>query len=323
MASTIQKAEYLSVNQKNKISYYIWSPQEGPIKGIVQISHGMCEYVFRYNDFANFLCDNGFIVCGNDHLGHGASVLPGDPMGFFDYEGGHNLLSQDLKILTDLVKSRYGGLPYFLLGHSMGSFVARDYMSKFAYELDGVLLSGTAGPNLLADIGISIAENQISTKGPKAKSPKLDHLFFGGYNKKIRSPRTKFDWLSRDESVVEKYIQDPWCGYLFTTTGYRDEALLLKKVNHSMWAKTVPSHLPVFLFSGNQDPVGGYGKGVTKVYHQLKRAGVADITLKLYEGGRHEMLNETNRQDVYLDVLDWLTNHLPSPAAPADIPASF
>lgn len=312
MPSSIQKEEFLSVNQKNKIAYYIWSPQEGPVKGIVQISHGMCEYVFRYNDFANFLCDHGFIVCGNDHLGHGASVLPGDPMGFFDYEGGHNLLSQDLKILTDIMKARYGNLPYFLLGHSMGSFVARDYMSKFAFGLDGVILSGTAGPNPLIDLGISIAESQISSKGPKAKSAKLDKLFFSGYNKRIRTPRTKFDWLSRDEEAVEKYMQDPWCGFLFTTTGFRDEATLLKKVNHSLWAKTIPVTLPVFIFSGDQDPVGGYGKGVAKVYRQLLRAGVKDVTLKLYEGGRHEMLNETNRQEVYMDVLDWLNLHLPN-----------
>ena len=300
--------KYISSNNNDFIKYFIFYPEEPP-KAVLQISHGMCEYIERYEPFADFLTSKGIIVCGNNHLGHKGSAERDEELGYFAPKDGWTYLAKDLHKLTELMKDKHPRLPYFLLGHSMGSFVARDYISKFGDELDGVLISGTSGNNPLSGFGILLANILIKTKGGKYRSNLLNKASFAGYNK-YTEKRTKSDWLTRDQSIIDKYIDDKYCNFIFTAKGFNDLFHLLNYVSSDEWPLLIPKELPVYIFSGDKDPVGSYGKGVKEVYDKLASAGLKDVSLKLYEGGRHEMLNETNRQEVYEDILKWLSERI-------------
>lgn len=296
---------YPSSNGTAIVSAKLFFPAEADVKAIVQISHGMCEYIDRYRDFAEFLCAKGFLVCGNDHIGHRHSVADASQLGFFAEQGGDHFLVRDVHELTTQMRERFPDTPCFLLGHSMGSFVARCCLAEFGGEYDGALISGTGGPNPLAGSGQLLAEMLCKTGGAKKRGKLLDNLAFGGYNKRFEH-RTDKDWLTRDKTVVDAYLADPFCSFRFTNAGFRDLFALTALCNAPAWAASLPRDLPVLLFSGEDDPVGDYGAGVRKVYESMKAAGMSDVTLKLYKSGRHEMLNEINHTEVYTDVYDWL-----------------
>lgn len=280
--------------------------QEDEIKGIVQICHGMAEHSGRYDEFARFLSSNGFAVFINDHLGHGLSVKNDSELGYFGDKTGRHDLVNDVKLLTDIARSTYPDKPFFIFGHSMGSFIARRYTEKFGMNIDGAIFCGTSGTNPAAGIAVKIAEFVASRKGVHHRSEFINKIAFGGYNKHVGEKRTDFDWLTRDESIVDAYIADPKCGFLFTAAGYRDLFDILHSVSTRSWYNNVPFILPILLISGTEDPVGEYGKGVRQVFHDLKKTGHKDVTLKLYENDRHEILNELNKQQVFDDVLSWL-----------------
>lgn len=305
------KGSFLSTDGVTKIACYFYEPQVEPI-GVLQISHGMCEYLERYEEFADFLCSKGFIVCGNDHLGHGATANNSENLGFFAEKGGADYLPEDVFQLTRIAKKRYPGQPYFLLGHSMGSFIARQYLALHGGELDGAILCGTAGPNPALGAGQKMASLLVSTGHGKHRSSFLNRLAFGSYNHRFDAPKSQYAWLSREESIVRKYEQDPLCSFVFTASGFRDLFTLLGKVSAKDWAGKVPKDLPIFLIAGEDDPVGNYGKGVRQVERMLRNAGIRDLSCRLYPGGRHEILNETNRQEVYEDVWKWLQTHVDS-----------
>lgn len=277
----------------------------GEVIGIFQIAHGMAEHSERYREFAQHLCSRGYAVFLSDHIGHGKSVSDNEHLGYFGEEKGEETLVEDIYGLTLLIKAKYPQVPIFLFGHSMGSFVARSYASKYGNELTGTIFCGTSGPNPGASIGALIASVIADKKGAFYRSEFINNLAFGSYNKKIKPSRTPFDWLTRDESIVDAYIADPLCGYLFTAAGYRDMFKLLKQVSAKTWYKQIPSDLNILLISGNADPVGDYGKGVNEVYKLLKSSAHSFVSLKLYDDCRHEILNELNRQDVYSDIADW------------------
>lgn len=280
---------------------------EGEVKGIVQICHGMAEHCKRYDEFARFLCKNGYAVFINDHLGHGNSVARDEELGFFGESSGVGDLVNDAKILSDLARSLHPDKPFFIFGHSMGSFIARKYTEKFGMNIDGAVFCGTSGTNPAAGIAVKIADFIGSKKGYTHRSEFINKIAFGGYNKRVEEKRTDFDWLTRDESAVDRYIEDPKCGFLFTCAGYRDLFTLLKSVSQRSWYENVPFILPILLIAGAEDPVGEYGKGVKQVFRDLKKTGHKDVSLKLYENDRHEILNELNRHQVYDDVLSWLS----------------
>jgi alpha-beta hydrolase superfamily lysophospholipase len=302
------EASFLSTNGTDEITYYIYST-ENP-KAILQISHGMCEYINRYEPFAAFLNANGIIMCGNDHLGHGESARLKGSLGYFANENGWRYLAEDLRKTKELTEAAYPDLPYFLLGHSMGSFVARDYLTKYGTGLAGAIISGTSGGEKLADIGLLMARRIKNSHGEKYRSKFLSGLAFKGYTKKYDDVQSGYDWLSKDRNIINDYAKNPLCNFTFTTSGFIDLFTLLKHVSTLEWAHKVPKALPVYMISGAMDPVGAYGKGVGKVYERLKKAGVKDLELKLYKDGRHEMLNELNKEDVYKDILLWLEKHL-------------
>lgn len=276
--------------------------------GVVQIAHGMAEHHERYEQFIEFLNQNGFIVYINDHLGHGKSAANENELGYFGKEAGYNNLVEDMKKLTDIAKAENPGIPFILFGHSMGSMLARLYTERYGNELDGVIYCGTTGPNPAASMGISVTKAIAKIKGDHYRSKLIDKLAFGTYNNKINPKRTSFDWLSTDDEIVDKYIADPLCGFLFTAYGYRDLMSLILLISRSEWYSSVPSSLPIFIIAGNEDPVGAYGKGIKTVYDELVNSKHTAISLKLYDGMRHEILNEPAKNDVYNDILSWLNN---------------
>ncbi len=298
---------FIFENKDNiKIYVYQWIPEK-PIRGIIQISHGMAERAGRYRNFAKAMTDAGFVVYANDHRGHGKSAKSMEALGYISDTDGFNDMVIDMKTLTSIIKKENPGLPIILLGHSMGSFLAQAYIQRYGDDLNGLILSGSNGkPNSAINMGILIAKVIMITKGRKASGKILDHLSMGNYNKKIRPVKTKFDWLSRDAKQVKEYIDDPYCGTIFPVSFFYDLFWGMKEISKKQNLKQVPKNLPIYLFSGKEDPVGAYGKGVIRLYKMYKAQGVEDITCHLYTGGRHEMLHETNKQQVIQHILDWL-----------------
>lgn len=310
---------FKSANGVSNVAYYILMPEDVAPRGIVQLCHGMCEYFSRYTVFAKYLCGLGFIVCGNDHVGHGASVTRSAELGMFASRDGWKYLVRDAEQLTDLMQQRYPDLPYFMLGHAMGSLIARLYMAEYGARLAGCILSGTSGPNPAAPTCARVADSLARSRGVTYRSGFLSTLSLRGYNRKIKNPHTAFDWLSRDEDVVALYQSDEKCNFIFTAAGFRDLFTLSIKANGMHTFRATPRAMPLLLISGDRDPVGKYGDGVRRVVQLYRSAGLRNIDVVFYKNARHEILNELNRLDVFGDISRWLEQQL---AAIAEAAAS-
>ena len=284
-----------------------WTPAGRTVTGVVQIAHGVAEYGGRYAPFARYLCSHGYVVVANDHLGHGRSVIEGCPMVYLGDEDGWRHVVDDMEALRRQVSRVFPDKPYFLFGHSMGSFLSRTHLICYPGVLDGCILCGTGhqSPVLIAG-GKLIADREIRRLGRKAFSVKADKLAFGAYNQHFQPARTRFDWISANEANVDAYIADPLCGGDTTLGLFRDMLDGLSIITKQSQMNKMDKELPVLFISGDQDPVGDMGKGVEKAYRCFRKAGLRDVSMKLYHGLRHEILNETGRQYVYRDVLDWL-----------------
>ena len=289
-----------------------WLPENSKdIKAVVQLAHGMAEHILRYGRFAEFLNKHGFAVYGNDHRGHGKTAGVMENVGYFADEDGFGKVVKDMVQLTIQIEEKHPDIPVFLFGHSMGSLLSRNYLLQNGEKLKGAILSGTMGdPGLLGKVGLMIAKMESKLKGRKHKSPLLDKLSFGKFNGAFKPNRTDFDWLSRDNDEVDKYVNDPYCGTVFSIRFFKDLINGLEFVNKKSHAQMLRNDLPMYLFSGENDPVSKNGKQVYDVYNMYKDAGIKDIEMKLYLNGRHEMLNEINKEEVYSDVLNWLNKHL-------------
>jgi alpha-beta hydrolase superfamily lysophospholipase len=304
-------------SDKKEIFTHGWLPENASgkpvksgIKAIVQVAHGMAEHSARYERFAQYLTKNNFGVYANDHRGHGQTAGTMENCGYFADTNGWDLVVNDMHCLTMKIKKNHPDIPLFLFGHSMGSFLCRDYMFTHGKDTAGVILSATAGdPGLLGRVGMMISKIESMIRGKKTKSPLLDKLSFGNFNKTFEPARTKFDWLSSDEAEVDKYVDDPFCGQIFTAGFFNDLLRGIKKINTPFNIDLIPKDLPVYLFCGKNDPVGDFTKGVQNVYDSYEKAGIKDLKLKFYENGRHEMLNEINREMVFADIINWLKLH--------------
>ena len=291
-----------------EIHIYEWRPDDKQtIKGVIQIAHGMAEHAARYTDFAGYLCKQGFAVYANDHRGHGKTAGDLKHVGYLARKKGWDKLVGDIEMLTKEIMTRHESLPLFLMGHSLGSFAVRSLLIRRDVPVSGVIISGTADdPGVMGGLGKFITRFLMLFYSSRHPSSFMDAMSFGAYNKAFKPNRTKFDWLSRDPEQVDQYINDHYCGGIFSLKFFDDMLggmLFISKVENM---RKMDHSLPLLMFSGDQDPVGGQGKGVKAVYHKLKKAGMQHITFKLFEGGRHEMINETNRQEVYKLVLDWI-----------------
>ena len=287
------------------LAYRIYEP-EGEIRAVVQISHGMCEYVGRYEEYAEHLCSLGIVLAGNDHPGHGESAASEDDFGYFAKENGVDLAIEGLKTMSELLLERYAGKPLILLGHSMGSFLCRIYLTKYAENLAGAIVMGTGGPGAPTGAGIALANIIAGLRGDRHRSKLLRSIQQAGYLKRCGKGADRTDWLTRDRGVVEKYNNDKYCNYIFTVSGYRDLFRMLEAVSVEDWATKVPTDLPILLISGEDDPVGSYGKGVCAVAGALAHAGAQKLKTVLIPGARHEVLNETDRGDTYALIDGWI-----------------
>ena len=281
-----------------------WMPADG-VKAIFQISHGMAEHGERYEDFASYLCEKGFAVVVEDHMGHGKSISTDDDLGYFGENNGWDALVEDERAVTELVKADFPDVPIIFFGHSMGSFVAREYILRYGTDerIKGAIFCGTSGKNPAAAIAIHLADAIAKTKGGRHRSEFINKMAFSPYNMKTEK-RTAFDWLSTDKSQIDKYVDDKYCGFVFTAAGYKDLFTILTKISGKDWYAKLPK-LPILLSAGDMDPVGNYGKGVKQVYNDLIQAGQKDVTIKLYPGMRHEVLNEVENKRVYEDIAAW------------------
>ena len=294
-----------STDGVNTIHAELFIPSDNNIRGVLQISHGMMDYVGRYKLMAEALCAAGYVVAGNDHLGHGDSVKTPDDYGFFASEGGYRLVIDDLKRMNDILRQQFPDVPVVLLGHSMGSFLARLYAVKYTDSLDGLIIHGTAGPNPATGAGKLLVKILRATKGERYRSKFICSLAEGGYNKGFDPAEGAGAWLTRDPSMVADRVGNPKNDFVFTLAGYQDLFTMLGNCNHKAWFAAFPKDLPTLVVSGESDPVGGFGKGVGYVYDRLDKNG-ADVELKLYPEARHELFNETNRDEVFSDLIDWL-----------------
>ena len=284
---------------------------DGKPRAVVQIAHGIAEHIDRYRPFMEFLADNGFVAAGNDHLGHGKSIRVPEEQGFFAEKDGWWRVVDDMDKLHDIMSKEYPELPYVLFGHSMGSFLTRTYLIKHPDKYDGVILSGTGHQSPALVLGGNAAASVMAKlNGAMGDGAKLDSLAFGTYLNKIENPRTKFDWLSRDTEQVDKYIADPLCGFVGKIGLYRDMMQGIKFITDKKNIAQMNKEKPVYFMSGDGDPVGDYGKGVERAYKAFCDAGLHDVFMRLYPGGRHEMPNETNKEQVYQDILSWLNEKI-------------
>lgn len=305
MAFQKTKGSFLSSDGKTSVACYFYEPADREIIAVMQLSHGMCEYVERYEPFADYLCQRGIAFCGHDHLGHGATAPSKEDLGYFGDGNGPGQLVNDLFLFNHLLKSRYPKLPVVLLGHSMGSFIARLFLAKYPDAADAAIIMGTAGKNPAAAFGAALAKAICKKKGPRHRSALLQAMAFGAYNRKTQK-RSVYDWLSKDQAIVEKYAADPWCSYTFTASAFHTLFTMVELLGRPQWPKAFPKKLPVYLVAGEDDPVGNYGKGVRETAQRLIEAGVEDVSLTLYPNDRHEILNETDREKVFHDIDQWI-----------------
>lgn len=296
-------------SDKNPAVGWLYQPATEQIRGIIQICHGMTEHMGRYHEFMRYLARSGYIVCGADHPGHGRSAVNGH--GFFAPENGNLLLVENQYLFSRIMQKEFPGYPLILFGHSMGSFAARIYAAKYPSVLAGLILSGTGRGHFFLDAAIASARYSVRRHGPRHIDKKLDQFVFGMFNRPFASEHPHSGWLSRDMEQVRLYCNDPACNFTFTVSALRDLLLLVRASNQKNCFSSASKDLHLLVFSGSQDPVGEQGKGVRQVYEHYVAAGVHDAQLNLYEGGRHEMLNEVNRCQVYQDILRWLNQRFP------------
>ena len=307
----MQQSTLPSSDQKNTLATYLIQP-DGEVRAMVQIAHGMCEYFLRYLPFGEFLAKNGILVFGHDHLGHGNTASTPSDRGFTASGGGWDFLVRDVHSLSQNMKAQYPKVPLILFGHSMGSFIAREVVARYPDTYDGAVFCGTGGPEAPAGLGRALASILMLFQGERHRSRLLRRISFMGYNKRFGKGCEENAWLTRDDATVQRYKNDDLCRFIFTLRAYHDLFSLLSTVSKKQWAHRLQASMPMLLISGEDDPVGGYGKGVRTVQKRILSAGATDLTTVLYPKMRHEILNELDKESVWEDILKWLESKLPS-----------
>lgn len=298
---------YASSDGRTKIHAVEWSPEDGKVQGVLQIVHGMVEFIERYKEFAEFMTERGFVVVGNDHLGHGASVVSKEEYGFFAEKHGNLAVLKDIHHLRQHTAQRYPDTPYFMLGHSMGSFLLRQYLCLHGEGLAGAVVMGTGSqPMTVLIMGCCLCSLMAFFRGWHYRSSMVDNMAFGGYNRHFEPARTEKDWLTKEEAVVDQYLADERCTFRFTLNGYYNLFTSIARASRLGNLKRMPKELPVFFVAGRDDPVGDFGKGVEQVWARFQEVGMSDVTWIIYGNDRHEILNETDRETVYQDLYAWV-----------------
>lgn len=288
------------------VHFYIYTPKEP--KAVLMLSHGMCEYVERYEEFARFLCDNEIAFAGNDHIGHGNSIKDDGMLGYFGQERGYINMVRDLHKMKKVIDEKFPNIPHFLMGHSMGSFLARIYLSKYRDRWDGAVIMGTAG-GVFGSVPLRKVLDILERNRGDYYRPRMSLGVFEMFNRRIDDRRTSNDWLSRDNKNVDKYIEDPKCNFMFTTSGYRDLLNALLCANSAPVIENTPTDIPLLFLSGSMDPIGQYGDGVRKAVMKYVDHG-CDVNIRIYRGARHELIFELNRDEVMRDIYAFLVKRI-------------
>ncbi len=289
-----------------KIHYCKWTP-EGQPKAVLQIVHGIAEFVERYDDFANYLTGLGFVVVAEDHMGHGQSGGGDGIQGYF-HGGWFSAVDDTYRLLQDTMKE-YPEIPYILFGHSMGSFMARTVLCKYPDSgIAGAIICGTGWqPAFALPALLKVMDGICKKTGETNPNETLHKMIFGGYNNKVEHQRTDFDWLTRDNAIVDAYIDHPKCGFVASCGLLRDMMQGILYVEQPKNLANMKKDLPIFFIAGGEDPVGSYGKGVRQAAAAYEKAGMQNVSVKIYPLCRHEILNEINRAEVYEDIVQWVS----------------
>ena len=302
--------QFLSNDSRTRIHVIEWVPDEEP-KAVLQLCHGMVEYIDRYDEFARYLAERGYYVVGHDHLGHGQSVQSKEHYGFFHETHGNQYVIGDIHRLRTMTQKKYPDVPYFMLGHSMGSFLLRQYLTMKGKGLAGAVIMGTGyQPLAVLKAGQQACKMIAKVKGWKYRSEFVNSLSFGSFNKKFEPAETPKDWVTSDKEKRDIYVKDPLTSFTFTVSGYYHMFEGMKVLETKGSVEKIPKQLPVFFVSGQEDPVGNFGKGVEKIYKKYKDAGIKKVDMKLYPDDRHEILNETDRVQVYEDLYGWFEENI-------------
>ena len=303
----MKKEEFFFDSRDGESQIYAvrFEPETEEVRAVVQIIHGMAEYVERYSEFAEFLAERGFVVTGEDHLGHGGSVGK-NGTGYFCRKDPATVVVEDVHSLKKMTQERYPSVPYIMLGHSMGSFMLRNYLQCYGSGIQGAIIMGTGVQNPVKLQAARMLAGLMGVFGGRHRSKFFHNMAFGTYNYGIRFVFTPMDWLSRDWRKVKRYIQDPLCGFIFTINGFQTLFELIRRCQKQKKLALIPKHLPIFVVSGAADPVGDYGDGVKKVVRRLQKAGLTEVILKIYRYDRHELLNERDRETVMEELYGWI-----------------
>ena len=288
-----------------------WAPENGAPKAVLQLVHGIAEHIGRYDRFARFMAGHGYLVCAEDHLGHGNTPESAEDLGYTADKDGWVKMTDNVRALHERIAPQYPGIPYFILGHSMGSFLTRSYLIRYPGTVDACALLGTGQqPESVLKAGLAACRLEQLRLGRRGRSKLLQSLCFGAYNSQFKPNRTESDWVCSVDEVVDAYIADPFCQVMPTVTLMRDMLTGIRFNQQPENLAKMDKATPVFFLSGDQDPVGSNGKGVRAAYQSFLDAGCGHVRLKLYPGGRHEMLNEHNWQDVYDELLSWFDQQI-------------
>lgn len=309
--SVNQEFRFPSADGATTLYGRIWVPDHGAPKAVLQLVHGIAEHIGRYDRFARFMSDHGYLVCAEDHLGHGNTPENAEDLGYTADKDGWVKMTDNVRALHERITPQYPGIPYFILGHSMGSFLTRSYLIRYPGTVDACALLGTGQqPESVLKAGLAACRLERIRLGRRGRSKLLQSLCFGAYNSQFKPNRTESDWVCSVDEVVDAYIADPFCQVMPTVTLMRDMLTGIRFNQQAENLAKMDKTTPIFFLSGDQDPVGSNGKGVRAAYQSFLDAGCSHVRLKLYPGGRHEMLNEHNWQDVYDELLSWFDQQI-------------
>lgn len=301
----------MKINKKYKDYLYVMGYRPENPKAIVQIQHGIADHIERYDEFMTFLFKNNYYVFGSDCRGHGQSTDSIERLGYDFGEASPEDLLTDIRALKNVARSEFPNIPYFHIGHSMGSFQVRAFIAKYPDDISGVVLVGTGDNSLfLMNFALSLSRIIKFFKGGNHKSRILKFLALDSFNLSIKNPKTPSDWLSYNEDNVQNYIRDPYCGFELSVKGYESLFKLIKKISGSSIYNEVSKNLPVLLLAGEDDPVGKNGKDIVKLVELYKKNGIENVSYKLYHKMRHEILNEDGKLEVYKDILNFLNSNI-------------
>jgi len=298
-----------SRNGEDKIRAVRYTPENATVRCVVQIVHGMAEHVDRYEAFAEALTEQGFLVTAQDHLGHGKSVAEGGTYGYFCEQDPATVLVRDVHRLKKITQSLYPGVPYIIIGHSMGSYILRSYICRYGSGINGAIMMGTGmSSKALVKFAKLLAGVQKLFCGSHHVAKGMHKMLFRNYNCRIANPRSEVDWLTQDEACVDKYLADPLCGFTFTVNGFATIFELMDRIGNKKNLNKIPKELPIYILYGGNDPVGEYGSGVQIVYRHLHQAGLTNLQMKIFRTDRHELINEPDRQMIIEDICNWINS---------------